>query len=83
MNRQRKEKVVEIDQHRLIQKGTPSDIGAERHYETFLDKRRDKILARVEEGYQEWKRTKTYAVPQSLPNWRRWTLDAKERDTFI
>jgi nicotinamidase-related amidase len=66
MNRRRKEKVVEMDQHRLIQKGTPSDIGAERHYETFLDKRRDKILARVDEGYQEWKRTQTYAVPQWL-----------------
>jgi hypothetical protein len=49
MNRQRKEKVVEIDQHRLIQKGDSSELRAERHYESFLDKLRDKILARVEE----------------------------------
>jgi nicotinamidase-related amidase len=55
-----------MSQERLIQKGTPSDIGAERHYESLLDKRRDDTLARVEEGYQEWKKTKTYKIPRWL-----------------
>lgn len=66
MSLRRKDKVVEMDAHRLIQKGTPSERGAARQYEKFLDKRREEILARVEEGYQEWKKTNTYAVPQWL-----------------
>jgi len=53
-------------EERLIEKGTPSDHGAEREYEHLLSKRRDEMLAHVEEGYQEWKKTRTYKVPQWL-----------------
>jgi hypothetical protein len=53
-------------EERLIQKGTPSEHGAEREYERLLFKRRDDMLARVYEGYKEWKRTRTYKVPQWL-----------------
>jgi len=52
--------------NRLIEKGTPSDIGAERHYENLLDKRREEMLGHVKDGYEEWKKTKTYKVPQWL-----------------
>ena len=51
---------------KLIEKGTPSERGAERTFEHTLDKRRDEILARVEEGYQDWKKTNTYKVPKWL-----------------
>ena len=50
----------------LIEKGTPSAHGAEREYEHLLFKRRDEMLEHVEEGYQEWKKTKTYKVPEWL-----------------
>ena len=50
----------------VINKGTPSDIGGEREYEELMQKRRDETLRRVEEGYEEWKKTKTYKVPQWL-----------------
>src|SRR5689334_1344168 len=53
-------------QEHLIEKGTPSPKGAEREYETFLSKRREEVLARVNEGCDQWKRTKTYKVPQWL-----------------
>jgi hypothetical protein len=51
---------------KLIEKGTPSEIGAEREYEHVLNKRRDEILAHVQDGYDEWKRTNTYKVPEWL-----------------
>ena len=51
------------DKERLIEKGTRSDHGAEREYERLMSKRRDEMLARVEEGYKQWKETKTYKVP--------------------
>lgn len=50
----------------VIHKGTPSDIGAEREYEKLMSKRRDKTLQRVQEGYEEWKKTKTYKIPKWL-----------------
>jgi biuret amidohydrolase len=50
----------------LIEKGTPSDHGAEREYEHLMFKRRDEMLAHVDDGYQEWKKTRTYKVPQWL-----------------
>ena len=55
-----------MDKERLIEKGTPSDHGAEREYERLMSKRRDEMLARVEEGYKQWKETKTYKVPEWL-----------------
>ena len=54
------------DKERLIEKGTPSDHDAEWEYERLMSKRREEILARVEEGYNEWKETKTYKVPEWL-----------------
>lgn len=59
-------KKSEIEEKEVIQKGTPSDIGAEREYEGFLDKRREEFLQRVQEGYEEWKNSKTYKIPQWL-----------------
>ena len=53
-------------QEHLIQKGTPSETGAEREYERMLGKRRDETLAHVEEGYQEWKKSRVYKIPQWL-----------------
>lgn len=50
----------------VIHKGTPSDIGAEREYENLMTKRREEFLKKVEEGYEEWKRSKTYKVPEWL-----------------
>lgn len=50
----------------VIHKGTPSDIGAERKYENLMEARHKEIIARVQEGYEEWKRTKTYKVPEWL-----------------
>jgi biuret amidohydrolase len=50
----------------VIHKGTPSPTGAERAYEKSLLHRRDETLARVQEGYEEWKRTKIYKIPQWL-----------------
>jgi biuret amidohydrolase len=50
----------------VIHKGTPSPTGAERAYEKSLLRRRDETLARVREGYEEWKRTKIYKIPQWL-----------------
>ena len=50
----------------LVRKGTPSPIGAERLYERSMERRRDEMLARVREGYEEWKRTKTYKIPKWL-----------------
>ena len=50
----------------LIRKGTPSSTGAERVYERSMERRRDEMLARVREGYEEWKKTKTYTIPQWL-----------------
>jgi nicotinamidase-related amidase len=50
----------------LIQKGTPSERGAERTFERMMDRRRDEMLAHVEDGYQEWKKTNIYKVPEWL-----------------
>ena len=50
----------------VIHKGTPSDIGNEREYEKLMAKRREETLARVQEGYEEWKRTNTYIIPTWL-----------------
>lgn len=50
----------------VIHKGTPSDVGSEREYEKLMDRRREKTLKRVQEGYEEWKRTNTYKVPEWL-----------------
>jgi hypothetical protein len=50
----------------VIHKGTPSPTGAERAYEKSLFRTRDETLARVREGYEEWKRTKIYKIPQWL-----------------
>jgi biuret amidohydrolase len=50
----------------VIHKGTPSSTGAERAYEKSLLRRRNETLARVQEGYEEWKRTKIYKIPQWL-----------------
>ena len=55
-----------VTEERLIEKGTPSHIGAEREYERLMSKRRDEMLARVEDGYNEWRKTRTYKVPQWL-----------------
>lgn len=46
--------------------GTPSDIGAEREYERLMDRRREEMLRRVEEGARIWEETKTYKVPEWL-----------------
>lgn len=53
-------------QERLIEKGTPSPMGAEREYESIFPKLREEMLAHVNAGYEEWKKTKTYKVPQWL-----------------
>jgi biuret amidohydrolase len=53
-------------QEHLIEKGTPSHHGAEREYERLMSKRRDDVLARVDEGYREWQESRTYKVPQWL-----------------
>lgn len=50
----------------LIRKGTPSPIGVERAYERSMERRRDEMLAHVREGYEEWKKTKIYKIPQWL-----------------
>lgn len=50
----------------VIHKGTPSPTGAERAYEKSLERGRERMLARVREGYEEWKQTKTYKIPQWL-----------------
>lgn len=50
----------------VIHKGTPSDIGAEREYENLMSKRRDETLSRVQEGYEEWKKSKIYKIPKWL-----------------
>jgi len=38
----------------VIHKGTPSSIGTERAYEKSMYRRRDEMLARVREGYEEF-----------------------------
>lgn len=50
----------------VIHKGTPSDVGTQRKYEDFRAKRREEFLQKVQEGYEEWKQTKTYKVPEWL-----------------
>lgn len=59
----KKSELLEKD---VIHKGTPSDIGDEREYEKMMDYKRNEFLKRVEEGYEEWKDTKTYAIPRWL-----------------
>lgn len=54
------------EEKNVIHKGTPSDLGSEREYEGLMSKRREEFLKRVQDGYEEWKRTKTYKVPEWL-----------------
>lgn len=49
-----------------IHKGTPSPAGPQRAYEPSLTQRREQMLARVREGYEHWKQTGVYSVPQWL-----------------
>lgn len=55
-----------LEKKDIIKKGTPSQIGGEREYERLMKKRQKDILNRVEEGYQKWKDTNTYAIPEWL-----------------
>jgi hypothetical protein len=57
---------AELLEKEVIHKGTPSEIGNERQYENLLEKRHEVFLKRVEEGYKEWKKSKTYAIPKWL-----------------
>ncbi len=50
----------------VIQKGTPSASGAERAYEKSMYRRREEMLAHIRNGYEEWKKTKIYKIPQWL-----------------
>lgn len=49
-----------------IKKGTPSEMGKERKYENLMNQRREKFLQHVQEGYEEWKKTNTYKIPEWL-----------------
>jgi nicotinamidase-related amidase len=57
---------AELLEKEVIHKGTPSEIGNERQYENLLEKGHEVFLKRVEEGYEEWKKSKTYAIPEWL-----------------
>lgn len=59
----KKSELLEKD---VIHKGTPSEMGDERKYENLMTKRRDEKLKHVQEGYEEWKKTKTYKIPTWL-----------------
>ncbi|MFW7344828.1 MAG: cysteine hydrolase family protein [Pigmentiphaga sp.] len=50
----------------VIHKGTPSQAGVHRTYEESLLRRRGEILERVRQGYEHWKQTGVYGVPQWL-----------------
>lgn len=50
-----------------IKPGTPPPEGRElRHYESFLEARREATLAKVHEGYEEFQRSRTFRFPQWL-----------------
>lgn len=50
----------------VIHKGTPSSLGEERKYEDMRITRQKEFEKRVEEGYEEWKNSKTYKIPEWL-----------------
>jgi len=50
----------------VIHKGTPSASGAQRVYEEILSQRRLEMLKRVHTGYEQWKQTRTYRIPEWL-----------------
>ncbi len=56
------------------QPGTPSKMADERQYETLMDARRDAMLARVQEGYENFQKTRTFSMPRWLYGEPRGTL---------
>lgn len=69
----------------VIHKGTPSASGAQRIYEESLARRREEVLGHVRDGYEQWKQTRTYKIPEWLygpPKGRLFTVECEDVPNF-
>lgn len=69
----------------IIHKGTPSAAGSQRVYEPLLAQRREEMLAHVRAGYEQWRQTRTYKIPQWLygpAKGERFTVECEDVPNF-
>lgn len=59
-------KMAELKEMDVIHKGTPSELGEQRKYENLMSQRREEFLKHVQDGYDQWEKTRTYKIPQWL-----------------
>lgn len=67
-----------------VRPGTPAE-RSERSYEPVLEARRQQVLDRVEEGYEEWRRSRTYKIPRWLygePKGKLFRVECEDSPTF-
>jgi nicotinamidase-related amidase len=65
--------------------GTISNMADERKYENLLDQRREKILARAQEDYEDFQKNKTFRFPQWLygaPKGKLFKVKCEDNPTF-
>lgn len=69
----------------IIHKGTPPASGAQRIYESLMFRRREEMLEHVRAGYEQWKQTGVYGIPEWLygpPKGKRFTVECEDVPNF-